>query len=222
MSRPQAASADFAVIFDMDGVLVDSGEAIRRSFEHVLKSYGIEDMPRLHRGRSLRDVIAEWNNELGTAIDHEHFSRQAAEIEMAELRQKPQNAHLLALLRELREGAVPLAVGTASMSFRTWEILDVLDIRGLFSAVVTADDVQAHKPDPAVFLAAAEQLVVAPDRCIVIEDSALGIEAAHRGGMKAIGFAAYHGEPESLKHADVLVHDFAELSYERLLVLAAD
>ena len=207
---------DFAVIFDMDGVLVDSREIIHRSFEHVLKSYGIDVMPVLNRGRALRDVIAEWNTAWGTAIDSEVFSRQAAELELVELRQRPQNTHLIGLLTAFQEEGVPLAVGTASTTNRTWEILDVLDIRSRFGAVVTASDVEAHKPDPAVFLEAARRLEVAPEHCIVIEDSPLGIEAAHRGGMKTVGFTAYHPEPQSLRQADFLIRDFNELSYERL------
>lgn len=210
---------NFAVIFDMDGVLIDSISTVRRVFRHVLTSYGIDDFPTKHRGQSIRDWIGEWNARLGTAIDYRVFSRQAAELEMVELRQKSGNAHLIRLLDELQAAHVPLTVGTASTSERVWEILDVLDIRSRFGAIVTADDVHAHKPDPAVFLEAAKQINVEPNRCIVIEDSPLGIEGAHRGGMKAIGFSAYVDDPKSLQHADLIIRDFDELSVERLVTL---
>jgi beta-phosphoglucomutase-like phosphatase (HAD superfamily) len=94
-------------------------------------------------------------------------------------------------------------------------MLRVAGIEGCLDAIVSADDVTRGKPDPQVFLKAAEKLGVPPDRCIVVEDAAAGIEGARRAGMRSIGVTKNGRLP-----ADVFVTSLADLppdAFERLL-----
>jgi len=95
-----------------------------------------------------------------------------------------------------KEKNIRLAIGTAAIPSNIDYVLDNLQLRQYFPVIIGADDVTKSKPDPEVFLKAAKQLGVAPDQCIVFEDSPKGIEAARRAGMKAIGITSYHTAEE--------------------------
>jgi beta-phosphoglucomutase-like phosphatase (HAD superfamily) len=97
-------------------------------------------------------------------------------------------------------------------------ILNVIGFRDFFAAIVTAEDVSHGKPDPEVFLTAAKRIGLDPRRCVVFEDALVGIEAAHRGGMKAVAVATTN-PIEALKGADVAVHRLDELSVDQLIAL---
>ena len=98
---------------------------------------------------------------------------------------------------------VRLAIGTAAIPENVDFVLDNLNLRRYFPVVVGPDDVAASKPDPEVFLKAAELLDVAPEKCIVFEDSPKGIEAARRAGMKAVGITSFHTADE-LENSNVI------------------
>ena len=211
----------FAVIFDMDGVLVDSDRYIRESFRRVAEQKGMhfgKDPLGKYGGRSLRDQMIMWKNDLGVDLgDLKEFSDRAYKIQM-ELFGSNTNAdaELLRLLQELKTKKVPMGVGTSSGRNRAKGILSAFNIDGFFSVLVTADDVSEHKPNPHVFLEVARQLNISPDKCIVIEDAASGIEAARNGGMKSIGFLAEWNSKEELSNADKIISGFGELSLNEL------
>jgi beta-phosphoglucomutase len=97
-------------------------------------------------------------------------------------------------------------------------IAHVLHLNGTFEAMISGTDVQRGKPDPDIFLAAAERLNVQPQDCLVIEDASTGIEAAHRAGMKAIGVLNTHPHLE----ADLVIKSLEELSWEMIENLIRD
>ena len=111
----------------------------------------------------------------------------------------------VSLLDSLHEAGFLLAIGSSGPPENVDQVLDDLDIRPILSAVVTGADVTRGKPDPQVFLTAAQRLRVSPDRCVVVEDAALGIEAAHAARMKAIGLASTGRTRQGLAAADVVV-----------------
>lgn len=119
-------------------------------------------------------------------------------------------------LDRLHVGGWHQAVASAAPRLNVETILDALGIADCFDAIVSAEDVQRGKPDPQVFLLAAERLGVSPARCIVVEDAPAGIEGARRAGMRSIGVLSTHA---SLR-ADLTVRTLDELpdgSFERLL-----
>ncbi len=93
--------------------------------------------------------------------------------------------------------------------------IERLGVGPLLSATVTGNDVKRGKPDPQVFLIAAARMQVPPARCVVVEDAPVGVEAAHRGGMRAIGLASTGRTVEQLRAAELVVRSLSELSPQR-------
>lgn len=89
------------------------------------------------------------------------------------------------LLRELRQAGIKIAIGSASKNART--VIDKLGIGNLVDTIADGDSVQAPKPAPDLFLHAAQQIGLAPDRCVVVEDATVGVQAAIAAGMRSIG-----------------------------------
>jgi len=210
--------AEFAVIWDMDGVLVDSTKNIWDSFNKLLKPHGIqfsdEDIKK-YLGRSLRDQIASWKERWDINLEVEKFSKEAGEAEL-EVMEKKADKNLLKLLNELKKNKVPMGVGTSSLRWRAEKILDLLEIKDYFSVLVTAEDVTNHKPNPDIFLKVGEKLGVKPENCVVIEDAASGIEAAKRGNMKAIGYLTKYHKKSELEKADLVIENFSDISLSKI------
>lgn len=209
-----------AVIFDMDGVLVDSIKYNHAALNETLAKYGItftkEEYAKL--GVSFRDKIVQiekkYNKKLPPLMELSRINTQM-QLEMlkADLHNAPKVKPLLA---ELERNGIKLAVGTASMRYRTELILKTLGIIECFSVIVTADEVQEHKPNPAVYLEVAKQLGVASEECAVVEDAPDGILAGKAAGMKVVGrLTEYHTKSELAK-ADLIVNNITELNYKKI------
>ena len=117
------------------------------------------------------------------------------------------------LLANLKKDGI--AIGLASSSEKAFieMVLEELGIRGYFQAVVSGEEVERSKPEPEIFLRAAELLNVDPADCLVLEDSRHGVEAAKRAGMKCIGYQNPNSGPQDLSRADKIVHTLENLDY---------
>lgn len=122
------------------------------------------------------------------------------------------------LLAKAKASGVKLAIGTAAITANVDFVLDNLNLRHYFPVIVGPEDVATSKPDPEVFLKAAVKLGVAPQNCIVFEDSPKGVEAARRAGMKCVGIASYH-TAEELANDNVLcvVDDYNDVLLNELI-----
>ena len=119
-------------------------------------------------------------------------------------------------LKQLKADGWRQAIASAAPRLNVEAIVAALQIEAYFDAISSAEDVQRGKPDPQVFLVAAERVGATPDRCIVVEDAPAGIAGAHRGGMRAIGVRSSHAD----LHGDIVVDTLADLpddAFERLL-----
>lgn len=125
------------------------------------------------------------------------------------------------LLKDLHDAGFALAVGSSGPPENVALVLDKLGARSLFQSLVTGMDVTRGKPDPQVFLIAAERLGMSPARCAVIEDAPAGVAAAHAAGMTSIGLTSTGRTAESLSAAQLVVGSLAELSAELLRELIA-
>lgn len=116
-------------------------------------------------------------------------------------------------LIKAKQANIPMAIGSAAITFNVDFVLDGLDIRDFFSAIVSADDVTRSKPDPETFLKCSVQLGVPPGDCIVFEDAPKGVEAALNAGMKCVVITLLHEAHEFSRYPNVLkfVNDFGEL-----------
>jgi beta-phosphoglucomutase family hydrolase len=209
-----------AVLWDLDGTLVDSEafhwqswrdtlapEGLSVTYEQFLASFGKKNDP----------IMREW---LGAGYTPERAVR-LADAKEADYRRLIA-AHGLTALPGAREWLTALhadgwkhAIVTSAPAANADVMLRALELASLFEAVVTAEDVAAGKPDPEVFLTAASRLGVPSSRCIVVEDAAAGIEGARRAGMRCIGVSA-----RVTLNADVVVPSLTALrsgAFETLL-----
>ena len=214
----------FAVIFDMDGVLIDSTASVHRSWTTVLARHGV-DINKVrdphgenHRAASMRDLLQAVHEQCGTQIKLDSFIKETVAILLADLKARGAAVEpgLTVLLDELAAHNVPLAIATSAAYPSAYGKLDILGIRDRFAVILTADDVSLHKPDPEIYLAAAEQLVVDPSRCIVIEDSVAGVAAGKSAGMKVIGFTKHTNKKDGLMAADLVADSWEELNFSQL------
>jgi len=226
MQSDSTPSQVAAVVFDLDGVLVDS-ESV---WDEVRKRFTEENGGHWHEGAQ-RDMMGmssvEWSryvrHRLGVQMEPERISAKVSD-RVAELYRER-----LPLLPGAVEAARALAakwpLGLASSSNR--HVIDlVLEEAGIadaFRATVSSEEVGAGKPAPDVYLAAAERLHVEPSACVAIEDSTNGIRSAHAAGMAVIAVPNrdFPPDPEALELADAALDSLTELSPDLVLKSAA-
>lgn len=174
-----------AVIFDMDGVLVDGEPLHFAALNELLAPDGIAvtfDQYRPYMGTKAgwRDMAIDF----GLASPPETYSARYSDLVLANYRNAEPLPGAHRVVEGLREAGVP--VGLASSSRRPWveACLETIGLDGHFDAIVTGSDVERGKPDPEIYLLAAERLGVNPVSCLAIEDAPAGIEAAHAAGME--------------------------------------
>ena len=203
-----------AVIFDLDGVLVDTAiyhfQAWHRLAEDLGYSFSIVDNEQLKgvsRIESL-ELILKW-------AGVEKSEAEKADLLVLknqwylELIEQLSPEHLLSgsleLLKKLQEKGIKIGLGSASKN--AMGILEKTGIIPYFDALIDGNVVQLSKPNPDVFLKGAEVLEIAPAHCLVLEDAQAGIDAARAAGMQVIGI----GLEEHLRGADLVVADLGTL-----------
>jgi HAD superfamily hydrolase (TIGR01509 family) len=203
-----------AVIFDMDGVIVDS-ELHWKSLEgfflrSLIPTWSAADQGRII-GLSLPNAYALLKQEYGLQKDEQEFVAQYHDMATQIYRDKAQLLPGFSqTLAYLHEQNIPVAV--ASSSHRSWIeiVLDKFDLRGAFQVVVSADEVGGQgKPAPDIYLYTAGKLGVKPEECTVIEDSRNGVLSAKSAGMFCIGLRNGFNEEQDLSAADVVIEGFA-------------
>lgn len=179
-----------AVIFDVDGVLVDSYDAHFRSWRDVLAENGLaldEDGFAQTFGRTSREIIAKfWGDDVDDVRARAIDDRKEALYRDLVRDAFPAMAGAVELIDALRVAGFVLGVGSSAPPANVELTLACLGRSGAFAAIVTGRDVSRGKPDPQVFLLAAERLGVDPGRCAVIEDAPAGIRAASAAGMASV------------------------------------
>jgi beta-phosphoglucomutase len=212
-----------ALIFDMDGVLVNNTKYVTIAFNQLLEKYGVHMSPKYRKkttGRSLRDQIEMWKKDFNIKedIDPIEFSKNAFAIELKLMREETRpNEYLLNLIKKLKENNIKIAVATSSTKDRAVELLKSIEFFDKIDTLITAEDVSLHKPNPEMFLKVAKELDVEPESCIVIEDAVNGIQAANAAKMKSIAFLTlYHSKEEFENIADLIINDFSELDFEKI------
>ena len=211
-----------AVIFDMDGVLVDSGAYHRAAWRALLEELGAGPQDgefwRLTIGRPVEEALPVLLGRPLSAQEIARYSKLKTDLyhQLADGRFPPVPG-AVAFVRSLERQNIPRALATSASPRSVAAVLSDLDLTDQFPVVVTADDVERGKPDPEVYLAAALQLNVSPSHCLVFEDSLVGIEAALRAGMLPVGLTTAHTESELRKAGAVRVlADFEGLTWEAI------
>jgi beta-phosphoglucomutase len=211
-----------AVIFDLDGVLVDSYQAHFDSWQRICRQWDLTMTERQFAttfGRTTREVVGQfWSSRAFTPEEVAQLDAEKEAIFRELLRSDfPIMDGALALLDDLRSAGVIIGLGSSAPPENVWLSLERLNRREYFSAVVTGVDVARGKPDPEVFLSCAQRLGVRPSSCVVIEDAPAGIAAARAAGMACVGLASRGRTRGELSAADFVVDHLGTLSARSLL-----
>ena len=181
-----------AVLFDMDGTLLDSERLWDAALRALAEHHGgtLSEAARLSMvGRNARETMQIFYDDLritepDPAADHRFVAAKMAELYTTDLTWQPGAAELVA---EVRAAGLPTALVTSTARRLVEVALDSTLGRGNFDAVVCGDEVSAHKPHPESYLTAAERLGVPIDRCVAIEDSPAGVTSALAAGAVVVG-----------------------------------
>ena len=207
-----------AVIFDMDGVIVNSEPRHERAFLDIIREIGYGEKLDIR----FADYIGRSDTQLWEDFVHKHRPPHALEELLARKRERvieilrreePLFDGLPELIEKLN-GRYILGLASGSERAVVEAVLQIKDLRRFFRAVVTSSEVQHGKPAPDIFLRAAELLSVAPGDCCVIEDSKPGVASGLAAGMQTIAITNTHPANE-LQHATFVVKTYEEI--ERLL-----
>lgn len=182
------------LVFDLDGTLIDSMPVHFEAWCEALAQVGAEgvfkeDVFYAMGGRPTKDIVVQLNEEYGLNLDPNTVAFAKKEAFMKRLGNVTTNEEVVAYAQSWR-GKVPMAIATGGSRMVAEKTLQVLGLSDLFDEVVTADDVKAGKPDPEVFLTAAERIGVEPTKCVAFEDAAPGIMAAQLAGMQVVAVPA--------------------------------
>jgi beta-phosphoglucomutase len=177
-----------AVIFDMDGLMLDTERLDRGHFKTVAAEFGYSDLDHVYEqtvGRNWPDTRKIFLDALGDTFPYDELRERwrRHSLEHAERFGIPVKKGLHELIAFLDARGTPKAVATSTQRRPALAMLERCSILQHFVAVVAGDDVANGKPHPEIFLTAASRLKAAPQRCVVFEDSAAGIQAASAAGM---------------------------------------
>jgi len=181
-----------AAIFDLDGVIVDSHplhkQAWRRLFDRLEKTVSEEELDFVLEGRRRAEILRNFFGGL-PAVQLESYGQLKDAFFLASAEQLSLVPGVLELIAGLRQHGIPLAVATSATRKRAEILLNQFHLRSSFDGMVTGDDVNQGKPDPAIFRKAGEELHCRPGTTMVMEDAAAGVQGAKGAGMKCLGIA---------------------------------
>ncbi|MFT2009362.1 HAD family hydrolase [Pontibacter sp. 13R65] len=213
-----------ALLFDLNGTMIDDMHFHTKAWHQILN----EDLGAELTYEEVKGHMYGKNSEvLARIFGKEHFPEErVTEISFEKERryQKAYFEHLKlipgldAFLERAHEKGIKMAVGSAAIPFNIDFVLDNLNIRQYFGAVVSADDVTESKPDPETFSKAAELLGVEPAVCIVLEDAPKGVEAAQNAGMQCVVLTTTHEKEEFSDYDNIIcfVTDYNDPSVKEL------
>ena len=212
-----------AFIFDMDGTMIDSMPWHARSWVEFVERHGLT--------LDVTDILARTTGRTGAECMRELFERELSDAECLRLVHEKEEIYRAMFSDNFTEVAgftafakaavargLKVAVGTAGDRHNIEFAMSRLKMDPLPLAIVGGDEGFAGKPTPEIFLEAARRIGVAPERCIVFEDAPFGIEAARRGGMRAVAVCSSHSASELAgPHVIAAVRDYEELAKSNFL-----
>jgi HAD superfamily hydrolase (TIGR01509 family) len=211
-----------AAVFDMDGVLIDSGAHHRHAWRMLLDEMGAEPADpehwRLTIGRPSEEAIPLLLGRRVSDAEARRLARRKRDFYQARAQTGLDPVlGVREFLESLEELGVPCAVGTSASRWDAERLLDDLGLLRFFDVMVTADDVMLGKPDPEVWVQVARRLRVPVARCVVFEDAPVGIQAARAAGMRALGVTTAHRDDELIAAgASLTIPDFRGLEWSRI------
>ncbi len=213
-------SLEIGVIFDWDGVVIDSSEHHERSWELLAEEGGFALPPdHFKKGFGMKNELI-----IPTLLN---WTQEPTEIERLSLRKEALYRDVVrdigiaplpgveAFLQSLQDAQIPFVIGSSTHRENIETGLEITGLKQYFVEITSAEDVSHGKPDPEVFLKAAGKIRRAPEVCVVIEDAFVGIEAARRAGMRVIAVATTNPLSDLIDKADIAVQSLEEIDAQK-------
>ncbi|MBU3199904.1 HAD family phosphatase [Clostridium estertheticum] len=212
-----------AVIFDMDGVIIDSEPAHMKLENETYKKLGIEVTGDEHHS-----FVGATSHYMWDSLKNKHKLNQTLD-ELIEYDRSKYFKYLNSdeceitlidgvkeLIKDFHENGIKLAIASSSPLNVIMAIANKFQIEEYFEVFVTGDYVERSKPEPDIFIFASKKLGVSPENCIVIEDSHNGVRAAKKAGMKCVGINSDAAGSQDISMADLVINSFKEVNYMKL------
>jgi HAD superfamily hydrolase (TIGR01509 family) len=210
------------VIFDMDGVIVDTEPVHHYAFHQHFKVLDIAVSPEMYAsftGNSTRNVYQKLKNSFNLGQDIEDLINAKRDL-FNEAFDKKEDLFLLDgvenLIKDLHKNGIQLILASSSSKVTIERIFKRFNLHQYFSHIVSGEDFPKSKPHPAIFLHAASLSIAPKENCIVIEDSTNGIKAAKAAGIYCIGYDSVNSKLQDYSLADRVISHFNELSFDKL------
>lgn len=188
-----------SVIFDFDGTVVDSEPNYYEADRLLMAKYGINftfDMKKEFIGRGNTKMMEELNKRYNLPVTVEEMTKEKNRLYLdIALKSTPIYPEMLKFIKMLVREGIPLALASGTSSSILNRLVYHLELQQYFDAVISSDDVGKSKPEPDIFLEAAKKIHTEPKNCLVVEDSAFGIEAGIRAGMQIMAVPYITNEP---------------------------
>jgi len=214
-----------AVIFDMDGVIIDSEPMHYKilndfgqlkgfnvstdEYDTYIGTTDISMWGKLKEKHKLPETVGMLvNTHLNSCIDYVRTNKTVKPIKGIDN-----------LIKSLIKCDIALAIASSAPKKRVDAVLETFGINKFFKAIVSGDEVKSGKPEPDVFLYSSKLLGIQPEMCVVIEDSYNGIKAAKAAGMKCIAYKNPNSGKQDLSLADMVINEFEKLNYDTIIAL---
>jgi beta-phosphoglucomutase family hydrolase len=209
-----------AVLFDLDGTLLDNNEVHYKAWKKYLKDNGKEisdeDFKENISGRTNQDAVEHIYDKKMSQEEAEKYYLKKEEIyrEMY----KPDIKAIPGLekfLEDLDKHDVTMAIATSGIQVNIDFMFEHVPIKQYFDKIINSNDIEKGKPDPEIFIKTAEELGIPPEKCVVFEDSIAGVQSGKAAGMKVVALTTTHTK-EELGEADLVIDDYRAIDFEKL------
>jgi len=211
-----------AVIFDMDGVIIDSEPIYFKIERNLFDELGVDMHQEKHESFVGMTMEALWES-ITDEYQLEHTIEDLIKLHkdsvleyMSKAEELPVIEYIRELIEELVNKKVKVAVASSSPKKLIEIVLNRINLIDSFDFIVSGEEVEKGKPYPDIFIHAARELNISSDNCVVIEDSSNGVKAAKSAMMKCIGFKNVNSGNQDLSEADAIINSFGELNIELL------
>lgn len=207
-------SAIEAVIFDFDGLIVENEHIQLQSFNETLATYGVslteEDFHALV-GKTQKEIFGELREKFGIRESIENLTTRKREkyLRLVQEKLRPRSG-LKELIKWVNARGLQKGIASSSPKEDVIAVLRAIGLDSEFDSVMSSFELRNGKPDPDIFMAVAKDLGVRENRCIVLEDSAIGVQAAKKAGMKCIAAPSFFTKEQNFSEADCVVSDLFE------------
>lgn len=210
------------VIFDMDGVIVDTEPVHHFAYYQHFNELNIEVSDALYRsftGNSTRNIFQKLKVHYNLTDEVEHLILRKREL-FNEAFDLKEDLYLIdgveALIKDLHSNGMQLIVASSASKVTIDRVFTRFNLHQYFTHIVSGEDFPKSKPHPAIFQHAASLSKAPKENCIVIEDSANGIQAAVAAGIFCVGYDSFHSKDQDLSKANVIVRHFKELDFGKV------